>query len=199
MLLPLLYCSPSTHLLDIKVCRYPSQSSKHNINHRIHHITHQYTWPPERTMRGRKAWKDWNTKKHSGNKKKLMGCRWKYVREGKKGKYEGRKVKLEAAQSCSFSGAAEVFYLINPQHIFNPVRGTRPTRAKGCTLITHLSNSQFAAIPLNPHPQALLPQLVLHPDCRRYGLSENQSRNVTPDRHISQDHRMNMFSISPIW
>lgn len=131
--------------------------------------------------------------------KQLMGCRWKYVREAKERKYEGRKVELEAAPSCSFSEASEVFYLINPQHIFNPVRETCPTRVKGCTRITHLSTSQYAAIPLNSHPQTLLPQPVLHPGCRHYGLSENRSRNVTPDRHISQDHRMNMLSISLIW
>lgn len=58
------------------------------------------------------------------------------------------------SSAWSYSGAPEVFYLINPQHIFNPVRGQAP-RVKGCTLITHLSTSECAAVPYNPHPPKL--------------------------------------------
>ena len=110
----------------------------------------------------------------------------------------GRVEKSGGSTVLKFSGAPEVFYLINPQHIFNPVRGHARRELKDARLLLTYPPLNVLPYPTTPTLHTLLPQPVLHPDCRRYGLSGNRSRNVTPDRHISQDHRLNMFPISSI-
>lgn len=137
---------------------------------------------------------------HTKNKKqqqrigKVDKSRWEWLCEVGREKIEGER-KVRAAHCWSPRGL-----LPNKSSaIFNPVRGHVRQELKDVLLYyLYLSTSERAAIPHNPHPLKIYSH-SLHPVCRRCGLSENRSRNVTPDRHISQDHRLNVFPISSIW
>lgn len=99
----------------------------------------------------------------------------------------GKRLKCEeAAKQFLSTGPQRVSYLINPQHIFNLVRGKELKDV--CLFLTyppHTHTHTQTRHPLKQSPRAAPAHADGRQAGRRWRLSQHRSRNAAPDRRSS--------------